>query len=75
MQCLLTEQKVYAGKVNGRFNAATLAAAQAWQRRTPCPVRPSFGRRNWMSLLVAGAAAGAEVRLDRAGRARTCSAP
>ena len=54
MQCLLTEQKVYAGKVNGRFNEKTLAAAQTWQRTHALPVRTSFGRRNWMSLLVAG---------------------
>jgi peptidoglycan hydrolase-like protein with peptidoglycan-binding domain len=55
LQCLLTEQKVYAGKVNGRYNAATAAAANAWQRAHGLPVRPACGRRAWMTLLAAGA--------------------
>ena len=54
LQCLLTEQKVYAGKVNGTFNEKTLAAVQTWQRTHALPVRTSFGRRSWMSLLVTG---------------------
>jgi hypothetical protein len=54
LQCLLTEQKVYAGKVNGVYNAATTAAANAWQKAHALAVRPSFGRRAWMTLAVAG---------------------
>jgi hypothetical protein len=54
LQCLLTEQKVYAGKLNGRYTAATAAAANAWQTAHDLPVRASFGRRAWMSLLTTG---------------------
>ena len=54
LQCLLTEQQAYAGRVNGDFNAKTLAAVQAWQRAHDQPVRSWFSRRGWMSLLVTG---------------------
>jgi Domain of unknown function (DUF1906)/Putative peptidoglycan binding domain len=54
LQCLLTEKKVYAGKVNGVWNSATTAAANVWQKAHDLPVRPAFGRRAWMTLLVAG---------------------
>jgi hypothetical protein len=55
LQCLLTEQKAYAGKINGRYNAATLAATQAWQQRHGLAARPYWNRRAWMTLLTAGA--------------------
>jgi peptidoglycan hydrolase-like protein with peptidoglycan-binding domain len=55
LQCLLTERKAYAGKVNGRYTAATAAAANSWQRAHDLPVKPFFGRRAWMSLVAAGA--------------------
>jgi hypothetical protein len=54
LQCLLAEKKVYGGKVNGVFNAKTLAAAQRWQDSHGLPVRTSFSRRAWMTLVVAG---------------------
>jgi hypothetical protein len=54
LQCLLTEQKAYAGKLNGRFTQATLDAVNAWQTAHGLPVRPAWNRRSWMSLLVAG---------------------
>jgi hypothetical protein len=54
LQCLLTEQKAYAGKVNGTFNDKTLAAVQAWEKAHQVPVRPYFSRRAWMSLVVVG---------------------
>jgi peptidoglycan hydrolase-like protein with peptidoglycan-binding domain len=54
LQCLLTERDAYAGKVNGVYNAATLAAAQAWQKAHALPVRTYFTRRGWMSLVVTG---------------------
>jgi len=55
LQCLLTEKKVYGGKVNGMFNARTLAAVRAWQDSHGLPVRSSFSRRAWMTLMAAGA--------------------
>jgi hypothetical protein len=55
LQCLLAERKAYAGKVNGRYTTATAAAANAWQRAHDLPVKPFFGRRAWMSLMVTGA--------------------
>ena len=54
LQCLLTEQKVYAGKVNGVYNTATSAAVRTWQKAHSMPARTSFPRRGWMSLLAAG---------------------
>jgi peptidoglycan hydrolase-like protein with peptidoglycan-binding domain len=54
LQCLLTEQKAYDGNLNGRFTQATLDAANAWQTAHGLPVRKSWTRRSWMSLLVAG---------------------
>jgi peptidoglycan hydrolase-like protein with peptidoglycan-binding domain len=54
LQCLLTEQKTYAGRINGHFSSATLAAAQAWQKAHSLPVRPVWSRRGWMSLLATG---------------------
>jgi peptidoglycan hydrolase-like protein with peptidoglycan-binding domain len=54
LQCLLTEQKVYAGKLSGTFNAKTLKAVQAWQDAHDLPVRPQLNRRGWMSLLTVG---------------------
>ena len=47
----------------------------AWQKAHGLPVRTVWTRRAWMSLLATGTAAGAEVRLDRAGGPPTCSAP
>jgi hypothetical protein len=54
LQCLLTEQKAYDGNLNGRFTQATLDAVNAWQTAHGLPVRKSWTRRSWMSLLVAG---------------------
>ena len=54
LQCLLTERKLYAGKVSGVWNTATAAAVTAWQTKHGLPVRASFGRRAWMTLLSVG---------------------
>jgi hypothetical protein len=54
LQCLLTEQKAYHGKLNGRWTTATLTAANAWQTAHGLPARPSWNRRSWMSLLATG---------------------
>jgi hypothetical protein len=54
MQCLLTEQKAYAGRLTGTLNTATLAAMNAWQQAHGLPVRGNWSRRAWMSLLATG---------------------
>ena len=54
LQCLLKEQKVYAGRLNGRYTVATAAAANSWQKAHGMAVRPWFGRRAWMSLVATG---------------------
>jgi hypothetical protein len=54
LQCLLTEQKVYAGRINGVFNDRTMTAVQAWLRSHDLRVRDYFSRRAWMTLLVDG---------------------
>jgi Domain of unknown function (DUF1906)/Putative peptidoglycan binding domain len=54
LQCLLREQKVYAGKVTGVFSAKTVAAANAWQQAHDLSARPYFTRRAWMTLLATG---------------------
>ncbi|MGC4110393.1 MAG: DUF1906 domain-containing protein [Nocardioides sp.] len=54
LQCLLTEQKAYAGKISGRYNAATLKAAQTWQQDHDLAVRPYWTRRAWMTLFTVG---------------------
>jgi hypothetical protein len=54
LQCLLTEQGFFSGKINGRWNAATVRAIQAWQSGHDMAVRELWSRKNWMSLLSAG---------------------
>ena len=54
LQCLLTEAGLYAGKLNGRWTDATVAAAKQWQGSHGFEERASWGKRNWMSLLAAG---------------------
>jgi peptidoglycan hydrolase-like protein with peptidoglycan-binding domain len=54
LQCLLTEQKAYAGRISGHFNARTRAAVATWQQSHDLRVQEAFNRRGWMSLLVAG---------------------
>ncbi len=53
-QCLLTQRKVYRGKVNGTFTAATVRATRAWQRQTGLPVTGRFDRTTWTALHAAG---------------------
>ena len=54
LQCLLTEKGVYAGKVSGTYDGATMAAANTWQQAHGFPVSQGWSRANWMSLLVDG---------------------
>ncbi len=54
MQCLLSEQRAYAGKLTGTLNPATLAAMSAWQTAHGLHVRTYWSRRAWMTLLATG---------------------
>jgi peptidoglycan hydrolase-like protein with peptidoglycan-binding domain len=54
LQCLLSEQKAYAGRLTGRYNAKTAAAAKAWQQAHGLPGRAAFNRSSWMTLFAAG---------------------
>ena len=54
LQCLLKEQDAYAGKVNGNYTKATIAAVRAWQTGHGFTASDSWSRPNWMSLAVAG---------------------
>lgn len=54
VQCLLQEQGLYGGKVDGTYNTATQKAVQAFQLKRGFAVSTTWNRRNWMSLLVAG---------------------
>jgi peptidoglycan hydrolase-like protein with peptidoglycan-binding domain len=54
LQCLLSEQKAYAGKINGRYTAATLAAINGWQKSHHLGVHAWWNRRNWMTLFGVG---------------------
>ena len=55
LQCLLTEQGTYAGPVNGAYDAATIAAARAWQAARKFTPSDTFETRHWTALLSAGA--------------------
>ncbi len=54
LQCLLQERGLYRGKLNGRYNPKTVAAARAWQQQAGLAVRDAFLRRHWIALLSAG---------------------
>jgi hypothetical protein len=69
LQCLLKEQGLYSGPVNGVYNDATIAAAKAWQAKQKLVVRAAFNRRAWVGLHIAGVtrvlkfgSAGSDVR-------------
>ena len=55
LQCLLTEQGTYSGPVNGSYDAATIAAARAWQSKRKFTPTDTFEKRHWTALLSAGA--------------------
>ncbi|MCW2791121.1 MAG: Peptidoglycan-binding domain 1 protein [Nocardioides sp.] len=69
LQCLLKEHGVYAGKTNGAYNEATVAAANAWQQANGFEVSSTWSKRNWMSLLVDGAEPDPVVKFGSAGDA------
>ncbi len=74
LQCLLKERGAYGGKVNGVYNAATVAAVRAWQGNNRFPVGDTWTRQNWVGLhavgpnqvLKVGSAGYAVRRLQRA---------
>jgi len=55
LQCLLTEQGTYSGPLNGSYDAATVAAARAWQASRRFTPTDTFEKRHWTALLSAGA--------------------
>jgi peptidoglycan hydrolase-like protein with peptidoglycan-binding domain len=55
LQCLLTEQGTYSGPLSGTYDAATVAAARAWQASRKFTPTDSFETRHWTALLSAGA--------------------
>ena len=55
LQCLLTEKKLYAGSINGRYDLATRRAVYAWQRSRGFATSSTWSRRDWMTLTSAGA--------------------
>jgi hypothetical protein len=54
LQCLLSEQKTYAGRLTGTYNTATGRAVRTWQSAHGFLAHRFWNRRNWMSLLAAG---------------------
>ena len=54
VQCLLHEQGLYDGTINGIYNTRTQTAVQAWQTKKGFPASTTWTKPNWMSLLVAG---------------------
>ncbi|NPD04022.1 DUF1906 domain-containing protein [Nocardioides sp. zg-1308] len=55
LQCLLTEQGTYSGPLDGSYDAATVAAARAWQASRKFTATDTFEKRHWTALLAAGA--------------------
>ena len=54
LQCLLAEQGTYSGPLSGTYDAATIAAARAWQASRKFAPTDSFAKRHWTALLAAG---------------------
>ncbi|MEQ6901652.1 glycoside hydrolase domain-containing protein [Nocardioides sp. YIM 152588] len=69
LQCLLTEQDRYDGKINGLYKAATVKAVTAWQTARGVAATGQVTTKDWMRLHAAGnrpilkiGSTGAEVR-------------
>lgn len=54
LQCLLTEQKVYSGPIDGTWNDALTVAAQAWQSKRGFAATTTWSTPHWVALLAAG---------------------
>ena len=74
LQCLLKEKGGYDGKVNGVYNARTIAAVNAWHAKLGFGASENWSRRDWMTLhghgarpvLKFGSAGGYVRRVQRA---------
>jgi hypothetical protein len=82
LQCLLKEQGVYDGKVNGVYNPATVTAVRTWQGKHGFTPSDTWSKRNWVAIhsvgpnpvLKVGSAGPAVRRLQRAINAATTAA-
>ncbi|GCD90555.1 glycoside hydrolase domain-containing protein [Nocardioides sp. LS1] len=54
LQCVLTEQGAYKGKLDGVYSPAVVAAVHQWQAAHGFKVSDRWTKSNWMSLLIAG---------------------
>ncbi|GAB3776458.1 hypothetical protein FB382_000021 [Nocardioides ginsengisegetis] len=54
LQCLLTEQGLYKGKLDGVYSPAVVTAVHQWQGAHGFKVADRWTKSNWMSLLIAG---------------------
>ena len=54
LQCLLTVKDLYAGRIHGRYDAATIQAAKKWQRRVGATPSERWTINNWVTLLADG---------------------
>lgn len=54
LQCLLTEQKAYGGRLTGKLGSGTIASMNAWQKAHGLKVTTNWSRRAWMTLLATG---------------------
>ena len=54
LQCLLKEKRLYSGRVHGRYDAATVRAANSWQRRVDATASDTWTIDNWVTLLTDG---------------------
>ena len=53
-QCLLTEQKLYRGAVDGVYDAPVAAAARKYRAAHGLPAAGTVGRRVWVAMLAQG---------------------
>ena len=54
LQCLLSEQGLYAGGLTGAYDATTIAAARAWQTSRGFTPSDRFSPTHWIALLSQG---------------------
>jgi hypothetical protein len=54
LQCLLQERGFYAGKLSGNYNAASIAAVEAWQESRGFAVSTTWSPANWVGAFAQG---------------------
>ena len=54
LQCLLKEKRLYTGALDGTWSKTTVAAVNAWQRKTGVRVSGTWTKRSWVMLLSSG---------------------